>query len=69
MIMRWRRLEHIEGMSHRAQRQLQRALGAATLVQLAYCCALRILIHEPLKVAEALVSEHPAEWRAAMDDR
>ena len=69
--MRWRRLEHIEGMSHRAQRQLQRALGAATLVQLAYCCAFRILIHEPLNdhVAEALVSVHAAEWRAAIDDR
>ena len=61
-------IEHIEGMSHRAQRQLQRALGATTLVQFAHCCASRILIHEPLTVAEALASEHAAEWRAAMDE-
>jgi glycosyltransferase involved in cell wall biosynthesis len=55
-------IEHIEGMSHRAQRQLQRALGATTLVQFAHCCASRILIHEPLTVAEALASllEDPA---------
>ena len=61
-------IEHIEGLSHRVQRQLQKALGETTLTQFAHCCASRILINEPLTVAEAQASEHAAEWRAAMDE-
>ena len=61
-------IEHIEGLSHRVQRQLQHALGEKTLTQFAHCCAARILINEPLTVAEAEASEHAAEWRAAMDE-
>ena len=61
-------IEHIEGLSHRVQRQLQTALGETTLTQFAHCCASRILINEPLTVAEAQASEHAAEWRAAMDE-
>ena len=59
-------IEHIEGLSHRVQRQLQTALGETTLTQFAHCCASRILINEPLTVAEAQASEHAAEWRAAL---
>ena len=61
-------IEHIEGLSHRVQRQLQPALGETTLTQFAHCCASKILINEPLTVAEAQASEHAAEWRAAMDE-
>ena len=61
-------IEHIEGLSHRVQRQLQKALGETTLTQFAHCCASRIMINEPLTVAEAQASEHAAEWRAAMDE-
>ena len=61
-------IEHIEGLPHRVQRQLQTALGETTLTQFAHCCASRILINEPLTVAEAQASEHAAEWRAAMDE-
>jgi len=39
-------IEHIEGLSHRVQRQLQKALGGTTLTQFAHCCASRILINE-----------------------
>ena len=60
-------IEHIEGLSHRVQRQLQKALGETTLTQFAHCYASRILINEPLTVAEAQASEHAAEWKAAMD--
>ena len=61
-------IEHIEGLSHRVQRQLQKALGETTLTQFAHCCASRIMINEPLTVAEAQASEHSVEWRAAMDE-
>ena len=61
-------IEHIEGLPHRVQRQLQTALGETTLTQFAHCCASNILTNEPLTVAEAQASEHAAEWRAAMDE-
>jgi len=61
-------LEHIESLSHRNQRLLQRALGNETLVQFAHSCASRIMISEPLTVAQAMASEHAEEWRAAMDE-
>ena len=61
-------LEHIESLSHRAQRVLQRALCDQTLTQFAHCCASRIMIPEPLTFAEAMASEHACEWRAAMDE-
>ena len=61
-------LEHLESLSHRSQRILQQALGNETLVQHAHSCASRIMITEPLTVAEAMASEHAEEWRAAMDE-
>jgi hypothetical protein len=61
-------LEHIESLSYRNQRLLQRALGTETLVQFAHSCASRIMISEPLTVAQAMASEHAEEWRAAMDE-
>ena len=61
-------MEHIEDMSHRDQRILQRALVSQTLTNFAHCCASRIMVPEPLSVSEALASEHAAEWRAAMDE-
>ena len=60
--------EHIQTLSHRTQRYLQRALGKQTLVEFAHCCASRIVIPEPLTVAEAMASEHKDEWLAAMDE-
>ncbi len=61
-------LEHVESLSHRTQRILQQALGNESLVQFAHSCASRILLPEPLTVAEAMASEHADEWRAAMDE-
>jgi len=61
-------MEHIEDLSYRAQRMLQRALGSQTLTNFAHCCASRIMVPEPLSVSEAEASEHAAEWRAAMDE-
>ena len=61
-------MDHIEELSHRDQRILQKALGKQTLTQFAHCCAARIMIPEPLSVREAEASEHAAEWRAAMDE-
>ena len=61
-------MEHIEDMSDREQRMLQRALGNQTLTNFAHCCASRIMVPEPLSVGEAAASEHAAEWRAAMDE-
>jgi hypothetical protein len=61
-------LEHLESLSHRTQSRLSKALGGQSLVQYAHCCASRIILSEPLTVAEALASEHANEWRAAMDE-
>jgi hypothetical protein len=59
-------VEHIESLTHRAQRFLQRGLGNQTLEQFAHCCASRIMVPEPLTVKEAMASEHAAEWKKAM---
>jgi hypothetical protein len=59
-------VEHIESLTHRAQRVLQQALGNQTLEQFAHCCASRIMVPEPLTVKEAMASEHAAEWKKAM---
>ena len=59
-------VEHIESLTHRAQRVLQRGLGNQTLEQFAHCCASRIMVPEPLTVKEAMASEHAAEWKKAM---
>ena len=61
-------LDHIESLSHRTQRLLQRALGNQTLAGFAHCCASRIMFPEPVSVQEALASEHAAEWKAAMQE-
>ena len=61
-------IDHIESLSHRAQRLLQRALGNQTLEQFAHCCASRIMIPDPLSVKEAMASEHAAEWKKAMQE-
>ena len=52
----WMAMEHIETLSHRTQRILQKALGKQTLVQFAHCCASRIIIPEPLTVVEAMAT-------------
>jgi len=61
-------LDHIEGLTHRRQRLLQRALGSQSLEDFAHCCASRVQIEEPLSVAEALASDYAEQWRAAMDE-
>ena len=61
-------LVHLESMSHRAQRMLQGALGHQTLIEYAHCCALRIMVPDPLNVKEAMASEHAEEWKAAMQE-
>ena len=61
-------LEHLESMSHRAQRMLQGALGHQTLTEYAHCCASRIMVPDPLNVKEAMASEHAEEWKAAMQE-
>jgi hypothetical protein len=61
-------LEQMEGMPHRTQRYLERTLGSQTLMQFAHCCASRIVIAEPLTVAEAMASEHAEQWKEAMQE-
>jgi hypothetical protein len=61
-------LEHIESLTHRAQRVLQRGLNNQTLEQFAHCCASRIMVPEPLTVKQAMASEHAAEWKKAMQE-
>jgi hypothetical protein len=60
--------DHIESLTHRRQRLLQRALGTQSLEEFAHCCASRIMIEEPVTVDEALASNHAKEWREAMDE-
>ncbi len=50
-------IEHIEGLSHRVQRQLQKALGETTLTQFAHCCASRILIMQLALPRSGVVEE------------
>jgi len=54
-------MEVVESLSYRARRILDMAIGGQALTEFARCCAARIITPAPLKVPEAMASEHKEE--------